>query len=34
LLHPVLRQTMAELLELLPDKEENRVSAVRRIEGF
>ena len=32
--HPVLKQTMAELLELLPDKEENRVSAVRRIEGF
>jgi 2-amino-4-hydroxy-6-hydroxymethyldihydropteridine diphosphokinase len=31
LLHPVLKQTMAELLDLLPDEGENRVSAVRRI---
>jgi 2-amino-4-hydroxy-6-hydroxymethyldihydropteridine diphosphokinase len=29
--HPVLKQTMAELLELLPDEGENRVSAVRRL---
>ena len=31
LLHPVLQQTVAELLDLLPDEGENRVSAVRRI---
>jgi 2-amino-4-hydroxy-6-hydroxymethyldihydropteridine diphosphokinase len=29
--HPVLKQTMAELLELLPDEGENRVAAVRRL---
>jgi 2-amino-4-hydroxy-6-hydroxymethyldihydropteridine diphosphokinase len=33
LLHPVLKQTIAELLELLPNEGENRVSTVRRI-GF
>jgi len=27
----VLKQTMAELLELLPDEGENRVAAVRRL---
>ena len=31
--HPVLKHTMAELLELLPNEGENRVSAVRRL-GF
>jgi len=31
LLHPVLKRTMAELLDLLPDEGQNRVSAVRRI---
>jgi 2-amino-4-hydroxy-6-hydroxymethyldihydropteridine diphosphokinase len=29
--HPVMKQTMAELLDLLPDVGENRVSAVRRL---
>jgi 2-amino-4-hydroxy-6-hydroxymethyldihydropteridine diphosphokinase len=29
--HPVLKQTMAELLESLPDEGENRVAAVRRL---
>jgi 7,8-dihydro-6-hydroxymethylpterin-pyrophosphokinase len=29
--HPVLKQTVAELLESLPDEGENRVSAVRRL---
>jgi 2-amino-4-hydroxy-6-hydroxymethyldihydropteridine diphosphokinase len=29
--HPELQKTMAELLELLPDEGENRVSAVRRL---
>jgi 2-amino-4-hydroxy-6-hydroxymethyldihydropteridine diphosphokinase len=29
--HPVLKQTMAELLESLPDEGENRVSAVHQI---
>jgi 2-amino-4-hydroxy-6-hydroxymethyldihydropteridine diphosphokinase len=33
LCHPVLKHTMTELLELLPDEGENRVSAVRRL-GF
>jgi 7,8-dihydro-6-hydroxymethylpterin-pyrophosphokinase len=31
LLHPVLKQTMADLLVLLPDEGENRVEAVRRL---
>ena len=31
LLHPQLKQTVAELLDLLPDEGENRVSAVRRL---
>jgi len=31
LLHPVLKQTMVELLKALPDQGENRISAVRRI---
>jgi 2-amino-4-hydroxy-6-hydroxymethyldihydropteridine diphosphokinase len=31
LLHPVLKQTMAELLKSLPDEGENRISAVRRM---
>jgi 2-amino-4-hydroxy-6-hydroxymethyldihydropteridine diphosphokinase len=30
--HPVLNQTMAELLESLPDQGENRISAVCRLE--
>lgn len=30
--HPLLKQTMATLLELLPDEGENRISAVRRVE--
>jgi len=29
--HPVLKQTMAELLELLPDEGENRIAAVCRL---
>jgi 2-amino-4-hydroxy-6-hydroxymethyldihydropteridine diphosphokinase len=29
--HPLLKQNMTELLELLPDQGENRVSAVRRL---
>ena len=29
--HPVLKQTVAELLESLPDEGENRVAAVRRL---
>ena len=29
--HPLLKHTMTELLELLPDEGENRVSAVRRL---
>jgi 2-amino-4-hydroxy-6-hydroxymethyldihydropteridine diphosphokinase len=31
LLHPVLKQTMADLLQWLPDEGENRISAVRRL---
>lgn len=31
--HPQQNQTMAELLALLPDEGENRVSAVRRLSG-
>ena len=30
--HPLLKQTMASLLESLPDEGENRMSAVRRVE--
>jgi 2-amino-4-hydroxy-6-hydroxymethyldihydropteridine diphosphokinase len=30
--HPVLKRTMAELLEALPDDGENRISAVRRLD--
>ena len=31
--HPVLRQTVRELLTLLPDSGENRISGIRQIEG-
>jgi 2-amino-4-hydroxy-6-hydroxymethyldihydropteridine diphosphokinase len=30
--HPLLKQTIAELMELLPNEGENRVSGVRRLE--
>ena len=30
--HPLLKHTMAELLEWLPDEGENRISAVRRLD--
>ncbi len=32
--HPQLKQTMTDLLAQLPDEGENRVSSVRRLEGF